>query len=68
MLISDLTPQLEDVVKEVSEAEPPPTAENMREVKENCQGWTIRVVEQLKARNMIQRDVDFLRGLQQPVK
>lgn len=68
MLIPDLTPHLEDIVKQVAEAEPPPQAHNMKEVKENCQGWSFRVIEQLKARNMIRRDVHFLKGLQQRVK
>ncbi|ROV97391.1 hypothetical protein VMCG_06901 [Cytospora schulzeri] len=68
VLVSRLTPEMEAMVKQVSEAEPPPQANNMRDVKENCQDWTLRVLEKLKARNVIQQDVDFFRGLLQPVK
>lgn len=68
MLASNLTPQMEAIVERVSEAEPPPRANSMRDATENCQGWTIRVREKLKAMNVIERDVDFFRGLLQPVK
>lgn len=68
MLVSSLTPELEATVKQVCEAEPPPQASNMKDAKENCQGWTIRVLEKLKVLDMIQQDLEFFKRLIQPVK
>ncbi|KAI0442406.1 hypothetical protein F4803DRAFT_551134 [Xylaria telfairii] len=33
----------------------PPAAENAAMIKENCQGWTIRVIEDLESRGVIRR-------------
>lgn len=37
----------DDVVKQAAEAETPPRAKNRAEVKEHCQGWTVRVLKRL---------------------
>lgn len=47
VLVPELTPQLEDIVKKVAAAEPPPQAKSRKEVKENCQYWAIRVMKKL---------------------
>ncbi|KAG6358195.1 hypothetical protein INS49_014079 [Diaporthe citri] len=47
VLVPKLTPELEDIVKEVAAAEPPPQAKSRKEVKENCQYWAIRVMKKL---------------------
>ena len=35
------------VVKEIADSEPPPRATNRKSVKENCQGWSVRVITKL---------------------
>lgn len=47
VLVPELTPELEDIVKKVAAAEPPPQAKCRKEVKENCQYWAIRVMKKL---------------------
>lgn len=47
VLVPKLTPELEDIVKKVAAAEPPPQAKSRKEVKENCQYWAIRVMKKL---------------------
>lgn len=47
VLVPKLTPELEEIVKKVAAAEPPPQAKSRKEVKENCQYWAIRVMKKL---------------------
>lgn len=47
VLIPELTAEMEDTVKKVAAAEPPPQAKSRKEVKENCQTWAIRVMKKL---------------------
>lgn len=49
----ELTPELEDIVKKVAVAEPPPKAKSRKEVKENCQYWAIRVMKKLVELGMV---------------
>ena len=49
--------------------EVPPSAPNQAAVTENCQGWTIRVMEHLVSEGIVQRGwVDAARDLQEPVQ
>lgn len=54
VLVPKLTPELEDIVKVVAEAEPPPRAKSRKEVKENCQYWAIRVMKKLVELGMME--------------
>lgn len=48
--------------------EPPPLAPSQREVRENCQGWTIRVVRHLVEQGLVtQAWLQSLYGLMEPV-
>ena len=42
-----VTEQQAMVVKEIADSEPPPRAPNRQSVKENCQGWSVRVITKL---------------------
>ncbi|KAF2428742.1 hypothetical protein EJ08DRAFT_318325 [Tothia fuscella] len=46
-LLEALKDEDEDVVAHIAETEVPPYAENRAAVKENCQGWCVRVVDKL---------------------
>lgn len=65
----ELTPELEQVVKKVAAAEPPPQAKSRKEVKENCQYWAIRVMKKLVELKMMdpQKVVDCQKLLE-PVR
>lgn len=69
VLVPKLTPELEDIVKKVAEAEPPPRAKSRKEVKENCQYWAIRVMKKLDELGMMdpQKVVDC-QNLLQPLR
>lgn len=55
-------------VKESFWNKPPPRAASGREVKENCRGWAVRVLQKLMERGLVEeRKVDMVRGLMQPV-
>nr|KMM70342.1 hypothetical protein CPAG_06654 [Coccidioides posadasii RMSCC 3488] len=51
--LATLTDETAAIVKQVAEQEPPPRAETRRDVKENCQGWTVRVLEKLVAHGIM---------------
>ena len=53
LLKSDLSATHLQTIKDFVVHEPPPRAENQRDVKENCQGWTIRVMRDLVDSGMI---------------
>lgn len=65
----ELAPELEEVVKKVAAAEPPPQAKSRKEVKENCQYWAIRVMKKLVELGMMdpQKVVDCQKLLE-PVR
>lgn len=69
VLVPKLTPELEDIVKKVAAAEPPPQAKSRKEVKENCQYWAIRVMKKLVDLGMMdtQKVVDC-QNLLEPVR
>lgn len=49
--------------------EPAPSAPNQAAVRENCQGWTIRVIRRLVTEGVVQQKwVDTAVGLQEPVQ
>lgn len=57
------------VVREVAGKETPPSAPNRRMVKENCQGWVVRVMGQLVARGIIpSHKLDMAKRLQEPIE
>lgn len=46
----------------------PPRAATQREVVENCQGWTVRVVQRLVELGMVSAEkVEMLKGMMEPV-
>jgi hypothetical protein len=56
-LIHDLSPNAEALVKYYAEAEAPPSAPNRAAVKENCQGWTYRVLARLAEKGIMSQDM-----------
>lgn len=57
-----------DVVRSCAEGESPPRAVDRASVKENCQGWTIRVVKRLRDAGIVSGEwVTFAEGLEEPV-
>lgn len=56
------------LIREVARQEPPPSAPNRREVRENCQGWTIRVIKQLISRGVVpSHKLAMAERLQEPI-
>ncbi|KAI3394827.1 hypothetical protein diail_2164 [Diaporthe ilicicola] len=47
VLVPKLTLQMEEILRHVAAAEPPPRARSRKEVTENCQYWAIRVMKKL---------------------
>ena len=50
---------MDETVKKVAAAEPPPQAPSRKEVKENCQSWAVRVMKKL-----VESQSDFLLPLE----
>ncbi|KAJ5586983.1 uncharacterized protein N7459_002748 [Penicillium hispanicum] len=56
------------VVKEVAENEMPPRAPDRRSVRENCQGWAVRVIGKLVDRGIVSgRKLEMARSMLQSV-
>ena len=55
LLKSELSAIDLQMVKDSVAHQAPPCAENQRDVKENCQGWTIRVLRDLAASGVIDK-------------
>ncbi|EYE90167.1 uncharacterized protein EURHEDRAFT_382226 [Aspergillus ruber CBS 135680] len=56
------------IVREIAEGEMPPKAENRAAVRENCQGWCVRVLGRLAGRGIVGREkVEMAKGLMEPV-
>ena len=56
------------VVKEIVWNEPAPRAASRKDVRENCQGWAVRVLQRLMERGLVEeRKVSMVKGLMQPV-
>lgn len=55
-------------VKEIVWNEPAPRAASRKDVKENCQGWAVRVLQRLMERGLVEeRKVSMVKGLMRPV-
>lgn len=52
-LASNFTVAQESKLREITAAEPPPYANNMKELFENCQGWTLRVLAKCVQENLL---------------
>ena len=49
--------------------EPPPCAHNQKDVRENCQGWTIRVLQRLVSAGVVHQDwVESATKMKDPLK
>lgn len=56
------------VVKSIADRETPPYAVNRREVKENCQGWVVRVIGRLVEEGIVSDSkLEMAREMMQPV-
>lgn len=63
-----LTEEQATVVKQIADNEPPPRAPNRQSVKENCQGWTVRVIAKLVERGIVPpAKLDMARSMMEPV-
>lgn len=51
--LAAITEEQAMVVEQIANSEAPPKAENRASVKENCQGWTIRVLKKLIQRGIV---------------
>lgn len=50
------------LIESIVVSEPAPEAPNRRSVKENCQGWTLRVLARLADKDLVEaKDIDWLR-------
>ncbi|OIW25961.1 hypothetical protein CONLIGDRAFT_513369 [Coniochaeta ligniaria NRRL 30616] len=66
ILNRNLTPEQLAIVDKVARSERAPSAPNQRAVRENCQGWTMRVVRRLEAKGVVEKyKVDELQALMQ---
>jgi len=52
-LNSNLSEAQERMIEEAVKDELPPAAEDERSIKENCQGWTIRVLRRLQSQGVV---------------
>ncbi|PYI29850.1 hypothetical protein BP00DRAFT_347763 [Aspergillus indologenus CBS 114.80] len=63
-----VTEQQAMVVKQVADSELPPRAPNRQSVRENCQGWTVRVIAKLVERGIVpSAKLQMARSMMQPV-
>ncbi|KAI9823855.1 MAG: hypothetical protein M1826_007601 [Phylliscum demangeonii] len=67
-IIAQPNEQQADRVRYWAEREEPPSAESMKEVKENCQGWAVRVIARLVEEGIVERRwCQYARGLMELV-
>lgn len=67
-VLAQLVEGQEDVVRSCAEAEAPPAAENRASVKENCQGWAIRVLRRLRGEGIVSEEwAKFAEGIEEAV-
>ena len=67
-VLAQLEEGQEDIVRSCARMEAPPSAENRAAVKENCQGWVIRVLQRLREAEIVsERWLKFAEGLEEPV-
>ncbi|KAL4936585.1 hypothetical protein BDV06DRAFT_216567 [Aspergillus oleicola] len=63
-----ITEEQAGIVKEIVKSEVPPSARDRASVKENCEGWAVRVVEGLVKRGVVgESKVGVLTGMLEPV-
>lgn len=63
-----VTEQQDMVVRQVAERETPPRAANRQSVRENCQGWTLRVIAKLVEMGIVPiAKLQMARSMLQPV-
>jgi len=68
-IIAQLTEDQTARVRYWASHETAPRAQNQAAVMENCQGWTVRVIQRLVAEGIVQQKwLDAAVSLQQPVK
>ncbi|OIW28099.1 hypothetical protein CONLIGDRAFT_462426 [Coniochaeta ligniaria NRRL 30616] len=69
-LNSNLSEAQERMVEEAVKDELPPAADDERSIKENCQGWTIRVLRRLQGQGVVaERTADWIeRDLLEPLR
>lgn len=66
--LAEIPQQEASVVKEVAENERPPWAADRASVKENCQGWCVRVISRLAERKMVSNGkLEMARAMMEPV-
>ncbi|BCR91760.1 uncharacterized protein ACHE_70603S [Aspergillus chevalieri] len=66
--LAEISDEQVRIVEEIAEGEMPPKAENRASVRENCQGWCVRVLGRLVGRGIVGREkVEMVRGLMEPV-
>ncbi|KAI1910048.1 hypothetical protein LOZ12_004721 [Ophidiomyces ophidiicola] len=53
--IASVTEKQAAIVKQIADQEPPPRAASRKEVKENCQGWVLRVLSRLVEKGFVDR-------------
>ncbi|KAI2607856.1 hypothetical protein GGR54DRAFT_404606 [Hypoxylon sp. NC1633] len=52
----------------VANTQPPPEARSQAEVKENCQGWTVRVLRELQSVSIVSKEwVDKVEDMKEPI-
>lgn len=56
-LAPNFTLAQENELQKIASAEPPPSANNMKECTENCQGWTLRVLAKCVKKNLVSENM-----------
>ena len=63
-----VTEQQDILIRQTAEREPPPRAANRQSVRENCQGWTVRVIAKLVKMGIVpMAKLQMARSMLQPV-
>lgn len=63
-----ITEQQSTVVRQIAESDSPPKAENHASVKENCQGWVVRVIAKLVDKNLVpDTKLQMAKSMMEPV-
>lgn len=66
--LAEISEEQAGIVKEIAEGEMPPKAENRKSVRENCQGWCVRVLGRLVGRGIVGKEkLEMVRELMEPV-
>lgn len=66
--LGDISEDQHKTVRKCAETEPPPRAASRTEVKENCQGWALRVLKRLSDQGIVSTEwVTSVEDLMEPV-